>query len=70
MFFPLNISLLIRDLQLIFYDRSEVIDYALQEYRIKIRFRESRCKRAIYTVELPTDESERKPGKRIHARVQ
>jgi hypothetical protein len=53
MFFPLNISLLIRDLQLIFYDRSEVIDYALQEYRIKIRFRESRCKRAIYTVELP-----------------
>jgi hypothetical protein len=53
MFFPLNISLLIRDLQLIFYDRSEVIDYALQEYRIKIRFRESHVKCAIYTVELP-----------------
>jgi hypothetical protein len=51
-FFSSNVSLLIGDLQGIFYDRSEVINYTLQEYRIEIRFRESPCKRAIYTVEL------------------
>jgi hypothetical protein len=37
----------------IFYQQSEVIDYALQEYRIEIRFGGSRCKRAIYTMESP-----------------